>query len=59
MSDSVLIRYIRLTPSLNKLWQRLEDDERRKVLSIAHGDNWHLEEIFEFVLEQRTETVNA
>lgn len=53
MSDNAFIRYVRLTPSLNKVWDKLEADERRKVLEISQGETWHLDEVFSFVLEER------
>lgn len=56
MSDNQFIRYIRLTPSLNKVWDKLEADERRKVLEISGGETFYLEDLLEFVMEQRNAT---
>lgn len=51
MSDHCLMREIRQTPYLSKLFDTLTDRERRFVLEIAEGDAAKLRKAIEFAAE--------
>lgn len=52
MSEHQLIALIRSRPRLSRMFNQLTNDQRRRVLEIANGDDWHLDEIIEFVSEE-------
>lgn len=52
MSEHQIINHIRSIKRLNRIWQRLTNDQRRRVLYIADGDTWHIDEVLEFVAEE-------
>lgn len=52
MSENQIIYQIRHTPRLSKMFNKLTNEQKREVLQIANGDDWHLEDIIEFVLEE-------
>jgi len=51
MSENHLIYRIRQNKRLSKMFDKLTTEQKRDVLYIADGDDWHLEEIIEFVRE--------
>lgn len=52
MTEHQIINHIRSVRRLKRIWQRLTNDQRRRVLFIADGDLWHIDEILEFVAEE-------
>lgn len=55
LTDNQMIREIRQTPKLDKLFERCSPEQRRQALRIAEGETWHLDEVLEFVLEEQEE----
>ena len=51
MSENVLIRLINQTPAYKRIWRRLSNGGKRRVLYIAHGSDFMLGTILEDVLE--------
>lgn len=52
MSDNQLINSIRENRRLNRLWNKLTVEQKRRVLEIAEGELWHIDEVIEDVLEE-------
>lgn len=53
MSENRLIDTIRQDRQLSKAWAKCTDEQKRRVLQDAEGDDWHLLAIIEDVLETK------
>ena len=55
MTATSWIFFIRNSPSLEKLYNKLTVDERRKAYDESDGETFGLDQIFENILEDRNE----
>lgn len=58
MSENALINFIRSVPRWKRIFNRLDNNERRQVLYLAQGETTYLEDIFEFVLARAAKGSN-
>jgi hypothetical protein len=59
MTDTRLIYIIRQTPSLNRLWNKLSNDGKARVVFLAAGDDFMLDTILFDVLEEEHDARKA
>lgn len=59
MSEHEIVNHIRSVRRLSARFQRLSKEGRRRVLFIADGDTWHIDEIIEQVLGDERPKVNG
>lgn len=57
MSENQIIAYIRSVPRLSAKFSKLTMDGRRRVIFIADGDVWRIDEMIEDILEEETALV--